>query len=303
MNEHVSEFNGKAHINAVRRIAVISIAVNFSLFVLQFVLGLIGHSKAVIADAIHTLADFSTDIVVLFGVVFWTKSPDEDHPYGHRRIETVITTAIGIVLAFVAIEIGYNALRTLGEKDISQPRFIACIGSLATILLKEGMYHWTVAVGKRQKSSALIASAWHHRSDVFSSIPVVIAVWIAVLNPKWAFIDHVGAIVVSFFILRASWGILRPTILEITETGVSKKQKKKINSIAQGVDGVLSVHALRTRRVGPGWYVDMHIEVDARMSVKRGHEISESVKEALLRKGEDIVDVVVHLEPFEEGHK
>lgn len=301
MKQSSIAYSGENHVLEVRRITVISITINIILFILQFVLGVIGHSQAVIADAIHTLSDFSTDIVVLIGVVFWAKLPDEDHPYGHRRIETMVTTIIGVVLVTVALGIGYRALRTLGEEDIAQPQFIACIGSLITIMLKEGMYHWAVAVGRRQKSSALIASAWHHRSDALSSIPVVVAVGVAAFYPKWAFIDHVGALVVSIFILYASGGILRSTILEILETGVSKKQQKKIQMIALSVDGVKSAHALRTRRVGPGWYADLHIQVDPSMSVKCGHEISEIVQQALLKKGEDIVDVVVHLEPFEEN--
>ena len=296
LNQYVS-----GHVASVRRITWIGVIVNVVLTVIQFVLGIIGHSQAVVADTFHTVSDLGTDFMVLFGVHLWSKSPDEEHPYGHRRIETLITTFIGMTLVVVAIGIGYNALVTIGVKDSEKPHWIACIGAILAIIFKEILYHWTVAVGRREKSSALMAKAWHHRSDAFSSIPVVIAVIVAVVNPQWAFIDHVGAFVVSIFILYTAWEILRPIIFEILETGASKKQRKKIRDIAVAVEGVESVHALRTRRVGPGWYVDLHILVAPQMSVKRGHEISEVVKQELLEQGPDVLDVVVHLEPYDDS--
>lgn len=298
---HNSEHCDGGHIASVRRITWIGVIVNVVLTVIQFILGIIGHSQAVIADTFHTISDLGTDFMVLFGVHLWSKSPDEEHPYGHRRIETLITSIIGMVLVAVAVSIAYNALVTISAKDSQKPHWIACIGAILAIIFKELLYHWTVAVGRREKSSALIAKAWHHRSDALSSIPVVIAVAVAVVSPQWAFIDHVGALVVSFFILYTSWEILRPIIFEILETGASKKQRKKIHAIAAAVAGVESVHALRTRRVGPGWYVDLHIQVAPQMSVRRGHEISEMVKHNLLKQGPDVLDVVVHLEPYDSS--
>lgn len=289
------------HVASVRRIPWIGVIVNVVLTVIQFALGIIGHSQAVIADTFHTLSDLVTDFMVLFGVHLWSKLPDEEHPYGHRRIETLITTFIGMAMVGAAIGIGYNALVTIGAKDSEKPLWIACIGALLAIIFKEILYHWTVAVGRREKSPALMAKAWHHRSDAFSSIPVVIAVTVAVISPRWAFVDHVGAFVVSIFILYTSWEILRPIIFEIIETGASKKQRKKIRDIAVAVKGVESVHALRTRRVGPGWYVDLNIQVAPQMSVKRGHEISEVVKQDLLGQGPDVLDVIVHLEPYDNS--
>jgi cation diffusion facilitator family transporter len=239
-----------------------------------------------------------TDLAVLLGVKFWSAPPDEGHPYGHRRIETIITAAIGVALALAALGIGYNALATIRNVHLRQPRLIAIAGSVFAIVLKEVLYRWTVAVGRKAKSSAVIANAWHHRSDALSSVPVVIAVAVAVLNPKLAFIDHAGALVVSIFILKVSWDIISPSLSELADLGAPRKHREKIRSIARGISGVRSVHAIRTRRLGSGLHVDLHILVDGEMTVRMGHEISGAVKSALIEKGPEILDAVVHLEPY-----
>jgi len=201
----------------------------------------------------------------------------------------------------VALGIGYNSLSTMREVQVVQPGWIALVGVVVSIVLKEGLYHWTLDVGKQTKSSAVIANAWHHRSDAISSIPALIVVAAAALHPGLAFLDRVGALIVSFIILKVAWEILRPVFSELTERGAPYKDREKIKSIAMNVNGVQHVHAVRTRKMGAGIFVDLHILVDGDMSVRKGHRISHEVKRELIEKGPEIQDAVVHLEPYDEA--
>ncbi len=283
----------------IRHITWIGLMINLFLAGLKFIVGFIGASQAVIADAIHSLSDMTTDFAVLWGMKLWSAPPDEDHPYGHGRIETVITATIGIILALVAIEISYKAVITLRDPLLRQPSWIAITGPALSILFKEFLYRWTVTVGKRTKSSAVIANAWHHRSDALSSMPALLAVAISVINPEWAFVDHIGAIIVSIFILKVSWDIIIPSFAELIDRGATRKERARICQVVVNVSGVKGVHAIRTRKAGSNIHVDLHIEVDSTITVKEGHDIAEDVKKELLAKGPDILDVVVHVEPVE----
>jgi cation diffusion facilitator family transporter len=266
---------------------------------LKFIVGFIGASQAVVADAVHSLSDTATDAAVLLGVRYWSAPADEEHPYGHGRIEAIVTAALGVTLTGVALGIGYNAIATVRAEHIKQPGWIAFIGAAASIIIKEIMYRWTLAVGRRARSAAVMANAWHHRSDALSSIPAAIAVVVALVHPDWAFIDHIGALVVSLFILHASWGILRPAFEELTDRGAPEYIRNRIEVLVMAMEDVEAVHAIRTRRMGFGICVDLHVIVDGKLNVREGHDISEAVKRQLLVNGPDVVDVVVHLEPCE----
>jgi cation diffusion facilitator family transporter len=170
-----------------------------------------------------------------------------------------------------------------------------------SIFSKESLYHRTVVVGRRVKSSAVVANAWHHRSDAFSSIPAFVAVGGAMLMPGWTWLDHVGAIVVSLFILHAAFNILRPAYNELIDSGASLMVRRELTALAEGIEGVREVHGLRTRFVGGGLHVDLHVLVDPHLTVEEGHRIAGKVKYRLLHDGPDVADVLVHLEPFEEG--
>lgn len=298
--ETVIEADGsREHTREVRRITWLGLFVNVLLAGVKFLVGSLGGSQAVIADAVHSLSDSVTDFAVIFGVKFWSAPPDDNHPYGHRRIESLVTTAIGLALVAVAVGIVFKALLAMREPYIVQSGWIAIIGPAVSIVLKEILFRWTIKVGRRVKSSAVIANAWHHRSDAFSSVPALIAVGASVINPNWAFVDHVGALIVSLFILKVSWDILRPSLEELTDGGASESDRQSIKKIASGVTGVEEVHAIRTRKIGPSIYVDLHVLVAPEMSVRRGHDISEEVVRVLITNGPDILDVVVHLEPYE----
>ncbi|MBN1781797.1 cation transporter [bacterium] len=283
----------------IRRVTWTGLAVNLGLSAVKFIVGWLGSSQAVIADAVHSLSDMSTDLAVLFGVKIWSAPPDANHPYGHRRMEALVTTVIGLILAGVAVLMGYHALATTRDLDIQKTGWIAISGPFLSILLKEWLYRWTVKVGRQVKSSAVIANAWHHRSDAFSSIPALMAVGAASFNPGLAFLDHIGAMLISLFILKVSWDILYPALAELTDQGASEKDHALISEIAMSVDGVREAHAIRTRKFGSHIHVDMHILVDPDMTVRKGHQISEDVKIALIDQGPEVMDVVVHLEPYE----
>ncbi|MGA1842842.1 MAG: cation diffusion facilitator family transporter [bacterium] len=281
------------------RITWIGLIVNLFLSIFKFIVGFLGYSHAVIADAFHSLSDMSTDLAVLLGVKYWSAPADENHPYGHSRIETIITAIIGLVLLLVALGIIFTSINHIREVHLKQPAWIAITGSLLSIILKEVLYRLTVVVGRKTRSSAVVANAWHHRSDALSSLPALIAVSLAVINPKLAYIDHIGALIVSIFILKISWDITLPCLSELSDTGAPRRYYEKIKSIALDIKGVEAVHAIRTRKSGSGLYIDLHIMVDGKMTVQKGHEISGIVKYALLEKIPEILDVVIHLEPYE----
>ncbi|MBN1621885.1 MAG: cation transporter [Endomicrobiales bacterium] len=287
------------NIYIIRRVTIVGLLVNIALAILKFVVGIVGSSQAVVADGVHTLSDVSTDLAIIFGVKYWSAPADEEHPYGHSRIETIITSVIGVLLIAVAFFIGYKALFSMKESHKAHPGLIAFIGAFVSIVIKELMFHWTVNVGKNVQSSALVANAWHHRSDALSSIPVAVAVIIAALNPKWAFVDHIGAIVVSIFILVAAWRIVKPAVFELSDAGAPNDVKEKIEKIAKSNRGVKSIHAVRTRCHGSGIHVDLHIQVDKLLTVEQGHDIAKSVKKKLLEEAPNVLDVIIHIEPYE----
>ena len=289
--------------NQVRKVKVVTWAgmiINIVLSGFKIAAGIVGSSQTIVADGFHSLSDTITDLAVIVGVDYWCAPPDENHPHGHRRIETVITLLIGIALAAVALGISYEALTTLHEKHMRPPGLIALIAALVSIVAKEFIYQWTIHVGKKIRSSAVIANAWHHRSDALSSIPAAAAVAVAWMFPDWSFVDHVGAILVSLFILQAAWSIIWPAAKELTDYGAPPDACSEIEKISLSTPGVISIHKVRTRQSGYGYQVDLHIQVDPAISVREGHGISKQVKRRLLEQGPNVIDVMVHLEPKTE---
>jgi cation diffusion facilitator family transporter len=291
----------RGDVREVRRVTWWGLAVNVGLAALKFVVGIVGSSQAVVADAVHSLSDLVTDVAILLGVRYWSQPADEDHPYGHRRVETLVTLGIGLVLAAVALGIGHNALFTIREEHVEQPGWIAAWGPALSIVLKELLYRWTAAVGRRIGSPAVVANAWHHRSDAFSSWPALAAVVASQLNPEWGFIDHVGALIVSLFILKVAWDTVKAPLTELSGRGVSDADRRRVAETAGRIAGVGEVHAIRTRMLGTAIYLDLHVLVSGDISVRRGHDIAEEVKAALLRDFPAIADVVVHIEPVDDS--
>ena len=259
--------------------------------------GIVGHSQAVLADALHSLTDSVTDIAVILGVRYWTAPADEDHPHGHGRIETLITVVIGLVVGAVAIGMGIQAIRGLRNGPEAAPTGIAFGVAVASIAVKEILYRWTANVGKEVRSPALVANAWHHRSDAISSIPAAIAVAVALIDPEWAVVDRVGAVIVCLLILQASWRILRPAVDQLIDAGAPVPIRSQIEELALEVDGVEDAHAVRTRYIGSDLAVDLHIEVDGGLSIGEGHAIAVAVKQKLVDDGPNVSDALVQIEP------
>ncbi len=290
-------------IGQIQKVTWGGMAVNVILAGIKFLVGFLGSSQAVVADAVHSLSDMATDIAVLFGVKFWSAPPDTSHPYGHQRIEELVTVAIGLALGAVAIGLCYNSIATIQEDHVRNIGWIALSGPVLSIVGKEALYRWTLRVGKKVKSSAVIANAWHHRSDALSSLPALVAVVVAALYPEWGFVDHIGAILISCFILKVAWDIVIPALKGLIDTGASVKTQNHIKTLAMNVKGVKSTHAIRTRRLGSHLFIDLHILVEPELTVREGHRISEDVKEQLLDNGPEVLDVVVHLEPYDEENR
>jgi cation diffusion facilitator family transporter len=204
---------------------------------------------------------------------------------------------IGLVVGAVAIGIGAEAIRGLRHPPESLPTGIAFAAALVSIVVKETLYRWTARVGREVRSPALVANAWHHRSDAISSIPAAAAVAVAMIAPDWAVVDRVGALMVCLLILQASWRILRPAIDQLIDAGAPAADRRRIEELALEVDGVEAAHAVRTRYVGSDLAVDLHIEVDGGLSVGEGHAIAVSVRRKLVEEGPDVTDALVQIEP------
>ncbi|MEA3500723.1 MAG: cation diffusion facilitator family transporter [Candidatus Marinimicrobia bacterium] len=285
--------------NEIKKITIWGLVVNILLSIIKFIIGLLGNSQAVVADAAHSFSDSSTDIIILFGVKYWTAPPDSKHPFGHKKIESFITIIIGLLLLFAACSIGYNAIITINENHTEQLKLFTIAGPIISLIFKELLFRKTYQVGVRTNSSSVKANAWHHRTDALSSIPVLIAVVAALINPKLLFLDHVGALIVAAFILKLSFDIIFKNIKELIDTGVSQKEINYISKIIKTNDDVMGFHKIRTRKLGSSIYLDLHLEVDGNLSVTKGHIISEEVKNALIKGNPKIIDVMVHLEPKE----
>ncbi len=286
---------------AVRATTLVGLAVNLVLGGIKGSAGLLFGSQALVADALHSLSDCVTDVAVLVGVHFWSAPPDECHPHGHRRIEALVTLFIGVVLGAAALGIARQAIMSIGAGEAATLGWGAFAAAILSVVVKEWLYRWTAAVGMRERSQALVANAWHHRSDALSSLPVAGAVLIQRLWPQFDFIDATAAVIVAVLLLKAAWRIARPALAELTDAGADAKASAEMQRIALAVPGVESSHALRSRRSGPGYFVDLHVLVDPLMSVYDGHEIARAVRAALIEQGPDVIDVLVHVEPWEKG--
>jgi len=284
----------------VRQITWLGIWVNLVLSIVKIFAGIVGSSRALIADGIESGTDIITSLVLVVGSKFWSAPPDKDHPYGHRRIETIITLGIGMVVATVGFSIIYNAVMALRSGEHSHPTMIALVVAILSVLSKELLFQWSVREGKKIKSMAVVANAWHHRSDAISSIPVVIAVGAAQWFPQWTFLDALGALAAAGFIIKAGAEIIWPALREIADTGASEETLEKIHDLASSIDGVRSIHELRTRYVGSGIHVDLHIVVDPTITVMEGHLIADKVTDKLKADGPDVMDVLVHIDPRED---
>ncbi|MBK8804139.1 MAG: cation transporter [Fibrobacteres bacterium] len=284
----------------VRQITWVGIWVNLVLSIAKIFAGIVGNSKALIADGIESGADIVTSLALVIGSKFWSAPPDKDHPYGHRRIETIMTLGIGVVVGVVGLSIIWNALSSIRMGVHSHPTVLALVVAVVSVLSKEWLFQWSAREGRKIQSMSVIANAWHHRSDAISSIPVVLSVGAAQFFPEWSFLDAIGAIIAGGFILKASFDIAWPALRQMIDTGATQSTVETLHSIATGIEGVRSVHSLRTRYLGSSIGVDLHIVVDPEITVVQGHKIGDEVEAQMKTQLPEVCEVLVHLDPFED---
>lgn len=276
--------------------------VNFVLLLLKFIAGFIGHSAAMIADAVHSLSDFVTDIIVVVFVRISGKPQDEGHDYGHGKYETLATAIIGTVLLFVGIGILLNSAKSIlavcHGKELAAPSLLALAAAAISIIAKEALYQYAIFKGKRLNSKAVIANAWHHRSDAFSSIGTLIGIGGAIfLGAKWRVLDPIAALVVSLFIIKVSVTLIKPCIEELLEKSLPKEEEDKILEIILSIPEVSAPHHLRTRHIGNNIAIEVHIRMDGSMSLNAAHDISKQIEVALKDEFGPDTHIGIHMEP------
>ena len=283
-------------VRAVRRVTFAGMAVNVGIAALKGAGGMLCGSQALVADAVHSVSDLVTDVAVILGVRYWTAPADAEHPHGHGKIQALVTLFIAGALAVVAWELGAHAVRALLARAATAPGLPAFFCALVSVVSKEGLFHWTRLVARRVKSPALEANAWHHRSDAISSVPVALAVIVAHFWPSLAWLDAAGAVLVALFILHVAWEIAHPALQELVDAGIDDKSAQ-VAAVARQVPGVLAVHQARARRYGGAFQADLHVQVDAGLSIAAAHTLGHDVKHAIVHAGIDVNDAVIHVEP------
>jgi cation diffusion facilitator family transporter len=286
---------------AIRNVTWLAITINILLTLVKIIFGFVGQSQALIADGLHSLSDLLVGIMTLIGAKYSTQPPDIKHPYGHGRIETLVTIAGGGLLLLMAAGLLIDVQRRLFEPALLlQPTSISLAAAILSIAIKEAIYQYTMYVAKRVRSPMLRANAWHHRSDAISSVIVFIGVGGSMLGFLW--LDAVATIGISFMIGYIGLALSLPGIYELIDTGLEKEQLIEIKEISLSVNGVRGLHQLRTRKMGIRVLVDIHILVDPDISVSEGHKISDAVRTRLMANIPEITEVLVHTDIENDEH-
>ena len=285
---------------AVQKVTLVGAVVNIVLALAQVIGGIIAQSQALIADGFHTLSDLITDFVVLIAAKMANKEPDEDHPYGHERIETVATVILGLALGAVGIGIALDAAdRLQNPEKLLQPGALAVSLAVLAIVCKEGLYRYTYKVGKSVNSSLLKANAMHHRSDAVSSVMVAIGVTASVIfSIPW--LDALAAMAVAVMIFYMGAKLILDSTMELVDTAWETEKVESMSALIGDIPGVKSAHMLRTRKMSSNVLVDVHIQVSPYISVSEGHHIAEQVMGALKEHYDEVSDIMVHIDPEDD---
>lgn len=290
------------------RVTIAGSIINILLLAFKFAAGILGHSAAMIADAIHSLTDFVTDAIVLVFVRLGSKPTDRDHDYGHGKYETLASAIIGVSLLVVGMMICYSGVtktyHAMCGEPLQQPGFIALAAAVASVVLKEWAYRFTVRVGRRCHSEAVVANAWHHRSDALSSVGTTVGIGGAIiLGDKWAVLDPLTAIVVSFFIMKAAWSVLSKAVGELTDGSLPKETEDEIEKIVSEDKDISVVHNLCTRRIGNRIAIEMHVRMPGETSLYVAHHHATEIEKRLKQRFGADAHISIHLEPVKvNGH-
>lgn len=286
----------------IYKITLIGSVVNFLLLAFKFVAGIAGHSAAMLADAVHSLSDFVTDIVVIVFVRISNKPQDKEHDFGHGKYETLATAIIGLLLAGVGFGILWNGASSiwafLRGEPLGEPGIVALVAALVSIVSKEVLYQYTVIKGKRLNSQAVIANAWHHRSDALSSIGTALGIGGAILlGEDWRVLDPVAAVIVSFFIIKVAFQLLVPCVEELLEKSLPDEMEKEIEQTLLSFPGVSEPHHLRTRRIGSYCAIEVHVRMDGNITLHESHETATAIEHKLKEIFGQGTLVTIHVEP------
>lgn len=286
----------------IYKVTIVGSIVNFLLLVFKFFAGIAGHSAAMLADAVHSLSDFITDIVVIVFVRIAGKPEDKGHDYGHGKYETLATAIIGLLLLCVGFGIFWNGASSiytfLRGGQLESPGVVALVAALVSIVSKEILYQYTVIQGKKLNSQAVIANAWHHRSDALSSIGTAIGIGGAILlGGHWRVLDPVAAVVVSFFIMKVSVRLLIPCVDELLEKSLPEDVEKEIEQTVLSFPGVSQPHHLRTRRIGNYYAIELHVRMDGKITLEEAHSTATAIENKLKEMFGKGTHVGIHVEP------
>ena len=287
----------------IARVTLTGSVVNLLLVGLKAVAGVAGHSAAMISDAVHSLSDFVTDIVVLVFVRVSARPQDDDHDYGHGKYETIATLFIGLALAAAAVGIVVSGAQKLAAwlqgEELQAPGMLALWAALASIVVKEILYQYTRIKGKKLDSPALEANAWHHRSDALSSIGAAIGIGGAILlGKRWTVLDPLASIVVGAMLVKVAWDLLGPSFSELTDSSLPANTENEMLEIIQSVDGVADPHNLRTRRIGNRIAAEVHIRMDGNRTLADAHEKASEVERRFRERFGPESHIIIHMEPL-----
>lgn len=286
----------------IYKVTLVGGAVNVILLLFKFVAGIVGHSAAMVADAVHSLSDFVTDVIVLIFVRISSKPEDKDHEYGHAKYETLAMTIIGVALLLVAVGIVYSGLTKIiawaqGEV-LKAPGLMALWAALLSVVFKEAVYHYSMVEARKLNSQAVEANAWHHRSDALSSVGTAIGIGGAIfLGQRWAVLDPVASTVVGVLIIKVSVELLRNGIGDLMEHSLPEEVEDEILRLAASVPGVVEPHELRTRRLGNHYAIELHILMDGNITLCEAHEKASEVEDLLRAHYGSETHIAVHVEP------
>lgn len=286
----------------IYKITITGSIVNMLLLLMKFVAGILGHSTAMIADAVHSLSDFLTDIIVIAFVKLSNKPADQDHAYGHGKYETIATSIIGMALVGVAILLGWDGIEKIIDffhgKELESPGIIAFIAAIVSIIFKEWIFRATRKVAHEVESQALEANAWHHRSDALSSIGTALGIGGAVLlGNKWSVLDPIAAVIVSVLILIMAFRLLRQSSGELLEESLPKETEEKIKEIVYRDKLVSDIHNLHTRRIGCIIAIEMHMRLPGDISLTEAHHHATAIEHILHEEFGKETHIMLHIEP------
>ena len=286
----------------IYKVTLVGSAGNVALLTFKFIAGVMGHSSAMIADAVHSLSDFITDVIVLAFVHVSAKPQDKDHDYGHGKYETFASFIIGLALIAAATGIIVSGVAKVidwaGGKELEAPGWLALAAAIISILVKEILFRYTAIRGNSLDSQALVANAWHHRSDALSSIGTAVGIGGAILlGNRWTVLDPLASVVVGFILVKVSVNLLRSSIGELTESSLSSEIEKEIEEIICSFPDVSEPHNLRTRRIGNRFAIEAHVRMDGNASLTAAHDRASAIEQRIRQRFGQQTHVTIHMEP------